>query len=76
MARAPRWRSIQSVEQRSVISRRQTQVYGPLSSDATPLPLVHVIWKGLTIRDFGLPSIVADDAKLAALKEFIGEGLL
>jgi NADPH:quinone reductase-like Zn-dependent oxidoreductase len=27
----------------------------------------------LTIRGFGLP--LADDAKLAALKEFIGEGL-
>ena len=50
-------------------------VYGRLSSDATPLPLAHVIWKGLTIRGFGLPSIVADDAKLAALKQFVGEGL-
>jgi NADPH:quinone reductase-like Zn-dependent oxidoreductase len=34
-----------------------------------------VIWKGLIIRGFGLPSIVADDVKLAALKQFIGEGL-
>jgi hypothetical protein len=43
-------------------------VYGRLSSDATPLPLAHVIWKGLTICGFGPP--LADDAKLAALKQF------
>jgi hypothetical protein len=30
---------------------------------------------GLTIRGFGLPSVAADAAKLAALKQFIGKGL-
>ena len=49
-------------------------VYGRFSPEATPLPIVHVIWKGLTIRGFGLLSIVADAAKFAALKRFIGEG--
>jgi len=34
-----------------------------------------VIWKGLTIRGFGLPSVAADAAKLAALKQFNGKGL-
>jgi hypothetical protein len=29
----------------------------------------------LTIRGFGLPSVAADAAKLAALKQFIGKGL-
>jgi NADPH:quinone reductase-like Zn-dependent oxidoreductase len=49
--------------------------YGRLSPDATPLPLTQVLWKDLTVRGFGLPTTVARDDKLAALKQFIGEGL-
>jgi NADPH:quinone reductase-like Zn-dependent oxidoreductase len=50
-------------------------VYGRLNPDVTPLPLVHVIWKRLTIRGFGLPSVVADAGKFTAMKHFISEGL-
>jgi NADPH:quinone reductase-like Zn-dependent oxidoreductase len=50
-------------------------VYGRLSPDATPLPLAQVLWKDLTVRGFGLPTTVARDDRLAALKKFIGEGL-
>jgi NADPH:quinone reductase-like Zn-dependent oxidoreductase len=49
--------------------------YGRLSPEATPLPLAQVLWKDLTIRGFGLPATVARDEKLAALRQFIGEGL-
>lgn len=50
-------------------------VYGRLSPEATPLPLVDVIWKGLAIWGFGLPSVVADAGKFTGLKHFIAEGL-
>jgi NADPH:quinone reductase-like Zn-dependent oxidoreductase len=49
--------------------------YGRLSPEATPLPLAQVLWKDLTVRGFGLPTTIARDDKLAALKQFIGEGL-
>jgi NADPH:quinone reductase-like Zn-dependent oxidoreductase len=49
-------------------------VYSRLSSEATPVPRPCDLER-LAIRGFGLPSIVADDAKLAALEQFIGEGL-
>jgi len=49
--------------------------YGRFSPDVTPLPLAKVLWKDLTIRGFVLPTAVALDDKLAALKQFIGEGL-
>jgi NADPH:quinone reductase-like Zn-dependent oxidoreductase len=52
--------------------------YGRLSpeTEATPLPLVQVLWKDLMVRGFGLPSTIAHDDKLAALKLFIGDGLV
>jgi NADPH:quinone reductase-like Zn-dependent oxidoreductase len=49
--------------------------YGRLSPDATPLPLAQVLWKDLTVRGFVLPTTIARDEKLAALKQFVGEGL-
>ena len=49
--------------------------YGRLSPEATPLPLAQVLWKDLTVRGFGLPTTIARDDKLAALKQFIGQGL-
>jgi NADPH:quinone reductase-like Zn-dependent oxidoreductase len=49
--------------------------YGRFSPEITPLPLAQVLWKDLTIRGFVLPNAVVHDEKLAALKQFIGEGL-
>jgi NADPH:quinone reductase-like Zn-dependent oxidoreductase len=50
-------------------------VYGRFSTDVTPLPLAQTLWKDLTIRGFGLPATIARDDKLAAVKQFINEGL-
>jgi NADPH:quinone reductase-like Zn-dependent oxidoreductase len=33
------------------------------------------LWKDLTVRGFVLPTTIARDEKLAALKQFVGEGL-
>jgi NADPH:quinone reductase-like Zn-dependent oxidoreductase len=49
--------------------------YGRFSPEVTPLPLAQVLWKDLTIRGFVLPNAVVHDEKLAALKQFVGEGL-
>jgi NADPH:quinone reductase-like Zn-dependent oxidoreductase len=49
--------------------------YGRFSPEITPLPLAQVLWKDLTIRGFVLPNAVVHDEKLAALKQFVGEGL-
>src|SRR4029077_20147201 len=46
--------------------------YGRFSPEVTPLPLAQLLWKDLTIR---VPNAVVHDEKLAALKQFIGEGL-
>jgi NADPH:quinone reductase-like Zn-dependent oxidoreductase len=50
-------------------------VYGRLSPEATQLPIAQILWKDLTVRGFGLPTTIARDDKLAALKQFMGEGL-
>jgi NADPH:quinone reductase-like Zn-dependent oxidoreductase len=50
-------------------------VYGRFSPDATPLPIAQTLWKDLTIRGFGLPTTIARDEKLAAVKQFVNEGL-
>jgi NADPH:quinone reductase-like Zn-dependent oxidoreductase len=50
-------------------------VYGRFSPDATPLPIAQTLWKDLTIRGFGLPTTIARDDKLAAVKQFVNEGL-
>ena len=50
-------------------------VYGRFSTDVTPLPLAQTLWKDLTVRGFGLPATIARDDKLAAVKQFINEGL-
>jgi NADPH:quinone reductase-like Zn-dependent oxidoreductase len=50
-------------------------VYGRFSPDITPLPIAQTLWKNLTIRGFGLPATIAHDDKLAAVKQFINEGL-
>jgi len=43
--------------------------------EEAPLPLAQLLWKDLTVRGFVLPNAVVHDEKLAALKQFIGEGL-
>jgi NADPH:quinone reductase-like Zn-dependent oxidoreductase len=50
-------------------------VYGRFSPDATPLPIAQTLWKDLTIRGFGLPTTIARDDKLAAVKRFVNEAL-
>jgi len=50
-------------------------VYGRFSPDVTPLPIAQTLWKDLTIRGFGLPTTIARDDKLAAVKQFVNEGL-
>ena len=49
--------------------------YGRFSPEVTPLPLAQLLWKDLTVRGFVLPNAVVHDEKLAALKQFISEGL-
>ena len=50
-------------------------VYGGLSGQETPLPVMSVLGKRLSIRGFGVPSTTRDDAKLATLRAFITDGL-
>jgi NADPH:quinone reductase-like Zn-dependent oxidoreductase len=50
-------------------------VYGRFSPDVTPLPVAQTLWKNLTIRGFGFPTAIAHDDKLAAVKQFVLEGL-
>jgi NADPH:quinone reductase-like Zn-dependent oxidoreductase len=49
--------------------------YGRFSPEVTPLPLAQLLWKDLTVRGFVLPNAVVHDEKLAALKQFVSEGL-
>jgi NADPH:quinone reductase-like Zn-dependent oxidoreductase len=49
--------------------------YGRFSPEVTPLPLAQLLWKDLTVRGFVLPNAVVHDEKLAALTQFISEGL-
>jgi NADPH:quinone reductase-like Zn-dependent oxidoreductase len=50
-------------------------IYGALSPDPTPLPLIEVLGKSLTIRGYVLFEIAPDDAKLAKAKKFVLDGL-
>jgi NADPH:quinone reductase-like Zn-dependent oxidoreductase len=49
--------------------------YGRFSPEVTPLPVAQTLFKDLTIRGFGLPSTIAQDDKLAAVKTFVSEGI-
>jgi NADPH:quinone reductase-like Zn-dependent oxidoreductase len=49
--------------------------YGALSPEPTPLPLMNVLSKGLTIRGYLLFEITTDQQRLARAKQFIKEGL-
>lgn len=49
--------------------------YGALSSEPTPLPLMNVLVKGLTIRGYTIFEITTDPQRLRRAKQFINEGL-
>ena len=50
-------------------------IYGALSHDATPIPVMHILGKHTTIRGFEFIEVTADDAKLERAKQFITQGL-
>jgi NADPH:quinone reductase-like Zn-dependent oxidoreductase len=50
-------------------------LYGALSTEPTPLPLMEVLGKGLTIRGYLLMEITNDVARLQRGKEFVNAGL-
>lgn len=50
-------------------------VYGVLSKEVNALSAIHTIRRGLTIRGFAVPGVLEDDAKLAASKSYIVDGL-
>jgi NADPH:quinone reductase-like Zn-dependent oxidoreductase len=50
-------------------------VYGALGGAVASVPVMPLLGRGLTIRGFGLTSVTKDDAKLAALKTFVSQGL-
>ena len=49
--------------------------YGALSTDPTPLPLMDVLGKSLTIRGYVLFEITGDAAKLKRAEQFVVNGL-
>jgi NADPH:quinone reductase-like Zn-dependent oxidoreductase len=50
-------------------------IYGALSPEPTPLPVLNVLANGLTIRGYTLNEITTDPARLERAKRFINEGL-
>jgi NADPH:quinone reductase-like Zn-dependent oxidoreductase len=50
-------------------------IYGALSHDTTPVPVLHVLGKHTTIRGYEFIEVTADDEKLSRAKAFITEGL-
>src|SRR5205823_3893207 len=50
-------------------------MYGALSPEPTPLPLLNVLVNGLTIRGYSLMEVTTDPARLERGKRFINEGL-
>jgi NADPH:quinone reductase-like Zn-dependent oxidoreductase len=49
-------------------------VYGALSEEVTPLPMLDVLGRELSIRGFALSNVMDDDTKLAAVKRFVFDG--
>jgi NADPH:quinone reductase-like Zn-dependent oxidoreductase len=49
--------------------------YGALSTEPTPLPLINVLSKSLTVRGYLLFEITSDPARLERGKQFVFEGL-
>ncbi|MCS3507185.1 zinc-dependent alcohol dehydrogenase family protein [Achromobacter sp. JUb104] len=50
-------------------------IYGALSHDATPIPVMHILGKHTTIRGYEFIEVTSDDSKLARAKAFITEGM-
>jgi NADPH:quinone reductase-like Zn-dependent oxidoreductase len=50
-------------------------IYGALSPEPTPLPLLSVLVNGLTIRGYSLMEITTDPARLERGKRFVTDGL-
>ena len=50
-------------------------LYGALATDPTVVPPFDIFARDLTIRGLALPYLTRDDAQLAALKRFVGDGL-
>jgi NADPH:quinone reductase-like Zn-dependent oxidoreductase len=50
-------------------------IYGALSHDTTPVPVLHVLGKHTIIRGYEFIEVTADDEKLERAKAFITEGL-
>lgn len=50
-------------------------LYGALATDATVVPPFDIFARDLTLRGLALPSLMRNDAQLAALKRFVSEGL-
>ncbi|MFK7887841.1 MAG: zinc-dependent alcohol dehydrogenase family protein [Gammaproteobacteria bacterium] len=54
---------------------RTVFVYGALSTDPTPFPLMPALGRGLSIRGYTLFEVTQDPAKMAAAKTFVYDGL-
>jgi len=50
-------------------------LYGAFATDPTVVPSSEIFRRDLTIRGLALPNLMRDDAQLAALKRFIGDGV-
>ena len=50
-------------------------LYGALSAEPTVIPPFQVFARNLTIRGFAFPNIARNDEHLAAVKQFVGEGI-
>ncbi len=50
-------------------------LYGALSDEPTPLPLMEVLGKSLTVRGYVMFEIVSDPSRLDRAKQFITDGL-
>jgi NADPH:quinone reductase-like Zn-dependent oxidoreductase len=50
-------------------------IYGALSPEPTPLPLLDILVKGQTIRGYSLMEVTTDPARLERGKRFVTEGL-
>ena len=50
-------------------------LYGALATDPTEVPPFDIFARDLTLRGLALPGLMRNDAQLAALKRFVGEGL-
>jgi NADPH:quinone reductase-like Zn-dependent oxidoreductase len=50
-------------------------LYGALSAEPTVIPPFQVFARDLTIRGFAFPNIARNDEHLAAVQQFVGEGI-